>query len=188
MARSCIGATLIQALQLGECNRETALGIVRKDGRALQWMGSSLQSDQEIVLAAVLQYGRSLEHAGAICKSDRNIVQAALNEDSWALQYAADELLADDSFAIETKSSHFILKVSMLSGRSCYSCVKTLQAMTEPAASIIRRCCERLGLEFSGREVLVHGSDVVPIAAPLLDWPGLNGCGMVTEYQLVVEV
>lgn len=103
-------------------NDHTALlGIVSKDGMALQFASGSemvddedivlqaisqnpdallyaserLRSDKAVVLQAVSQMGRALRHATLACRSDRSIVLAAVKQDGMALAYATKELRKD---------------------------------------------------------------------------------------------
>eukprot|EP00971_Amphidinium_carterae_P188183 3735276-Amphidinium_carterae.1 len=71
----------------------------------------------------------------------------------------------------------------MLSGR----CTAMVSGGRDTAASIVGKCCFRLGIRHSGTEKLVHGTEVVPNAARVSDWPGLRPEGEVSEYQLVVR-
>eukprot|EP00971_Amphidinium_carterae_P228935 4541739-Amphidinium_carterae.1 len=54
------------------------------------------------------------------------------------------------------------------------------------AADLVKEACRRLGITSSGRESLVHGTEVVPATACIQNWPGLRPRGEVSEYQLVV--
>eukprot|EP00971_Amphidinium_carterae_P272382 5406014-Amphidinium_carterae.1 len=71
----------------------------------------------------------------------------------------------------------------MISGR---------QAMVFPPWSrdtewVLRRCCEKLGVGFTGSMCLVSGDDVVPARTRVCDWPGIRASGEISEYQLVVQ-
>eukprot|EP00971_Amphidinium_carterae_P171822 3406754-Amphidinium_carterae.1 len=50
---------------------------------------------------------------------------------------------------------------------------------------ILRRCCERLQLNYTGKERLLYQSDWVPRGARVTHWPFSPPCGEVTDYQLL---
>eukprot|EP00971_Amphidinium_carterae_P215013 4267176-Amphidinium_carterae.1 len=56
----------------------------------------------------------------------------------------------------------------------------------DTAAVVVKQACRQLGIAKSGRESLVHGTEVVPATACVQDWPGLCPKGEVSEYQLVL--
>jgi len=70
----------------------------------------------------------------------------------------------------------------MLSGRS----TAVMSLGDDSVETIVGRCCSRLQMQKSGRESLIHGAEVVPPGAQVLDWPGLQPKGEVSEYQLVL--
>eukprot|EP00971_Amphidinium_carterae_P182463 3621146-Amphidinium_carterae.1 len=106
-------------------------------------------------------------------------------QDWQALEHVADELLEDSSFAAEVKSEHhiFILKITMLSGRS------TVVAPAEGfnLTAVLEWACSKLDIEYTGKEVLLHGSECVPPHARVQFWPGILPHGEVTEYTLILS-
>mmetsp|Transcript_5370 Transcript_5370/g.11858 ORF Transcript_5370/g.11858 Transcript_5370/m.11858 type:complete len:128 (+) Transcript_5370:13-396(+) len=88
------------------------------------------------------------------------------------------------TFATEAKSSWYILKVSLLSGRSAVVC--SCDEDVENAEEIVEACCRRLRISQSGNEKLAHGTEVVPATAQVGSWPGLRPRGEVSEYQLIL--
>eukprot|EP00971_Amphidinium_carterae_P214586 4258323-Amphidinium_carterae.1 len=70
----------------------------------------------------------------------------------------------------------------MLSGRYTVVCGND----KDLAENIVKECCGRLGMYRSGKEALVHGTEVLPATAIVRRWPGLRPQGEVSEYQLVV--
>eukprot|EP00971_Amphidinium_carterae_P053376 1051455-Amphidinium_carterae.1 len=74
----------------------------------------------------------------------------------------------------------------MVSGRSCCTAVHIRDAVVWPH-EVIRECCEKLSVPTTGSEELLSGSEAVPSNALLPEWPGLQGCGHWTDYQLVVS-
>eukprot|EP00971_Amphidinium_carterae_P162301 3217409-Amphidinium_carterae.1 len=125
-------------------DRELLLSAVKQEGTALQYAPESHRSDREVVLAAVKQDGLSLEYAAAPCKSDREIVLAASTQNVKALQYACDALLEDTTFATEAKEKVCVIKVSMMSGRSCCLTVLRHDMVEVEASNFVMDCCERL--------------------------------------------
>eukprot|EP00971_Amphidinium_carterae_P270136 5359574-Amphidinium_carterae.1 len=61
----------------------------------------------------------------------------------------------------------------MLSGRYTVVCADD----DESAEDIVEECCGRLGMERSGKEALVHGTEVLPAGAHVRSWPGLRPAG-----------
>jgi len=94
-----------------------------------------------------------------------------------ALQYAADELLLDSTFAAEIKRRWYILKISMLSGRS----TTVMSRGDVDAEDVVEKYCRRLGIRRSGMETLIHGTEVVPPTVNVEDWPGVRPQGEVSE-------
>jgi len=136
------------------------------------------------VLAAVRQDWQALEWASAPCRSARPIVVAGVAQDSMALKWAEDELLEDETFAVEAKLDFFILKITLLSGRTTF--VASPVELRELREAVLPRCCQRLGMARGGHEVLVNGADCVPVGARVPAWPGIQPSGKITEYQLII--
>eukprot|EP00971_Amphidinium_carterae_P342433 6481738-Amphidinium_carterae.3 len=103
---------------------------------------------------------------GHCLKGQANWQSAVVLSSGESEYYAANELLLDSTFASETLPDWYILKVSMLSGRS-----------TVVFAGISRSGC--------GILALIYGIEVVPSRALVSDWPGLQPRGELSEYQLV---
>mmetsp|Transcript_24832 Transcript_24832/g.45566 ORF Transcript_24832/g.45566 Transcript_24832/m.45566 type:complete len:200 (-) Transcript_24832:29-628(-) len=164
-------------------DKEIVLEAVRQDGAALQFAADSCKRDREVVLAAVKQHWRALEHAAAMWRSDRDVVLTAVEQDDLALKWASDELLEDVNFAADIKRTSFMLRISLMSGRYTLS---PAWSGSRPK-DIIRRCCERLDMAYTGSEALLHGFDVVPKLAYVPYWPGMQPRGHVSEYQLVLS-
>lgn len=86
-------------------DREFVLAAVRQNGLALWYVaGTALQEDKEVVLAAVSQNGSALQFVPAFLRgewgavlADKGIVLAAVSQNPGeALQYASEELQADE--------------------------------------------------------------------------------------------
>eukprot|EP00971_Amphidinium_carterae_P067457 1335825-Amphidinium_carterae.1 len=85
---------------------------------ALVYATDALRADRDIVLAAVQSYGPILRCAAEALRADREVVLAAVQQHEGAIEYAADCLLEDPTFATTAKSKFYLLKLTMLSGRS----------------------------------------------------------------------
>eukprot|EP00971_Amphidinium_carterae_P112077 2219972-Amphidinium_carterae.1 len=144
---------------------------------------------REHVLEAVKVHWTAFEYVGKVWTSDhevgdREIVLAAVQQNRNALLYAADELLEDPTFAPERKTRHYLLKLTMLSGRSAVvaACIYWNES------SVLAMCRRRHGLPDDGARIeLWHGSgERVPDDERVPDWPGIQPLGEISEYQLLV--
>eukprot|EP00971_Amphidinium_carterae_P259014 5140343-Amphidinium_carterae.1 len=146
-----------------ECkaDRTIVLAAVKRNGWSLQCAAVECKADHEIVLAAVQQNGYALYFAAKECQADREIGMAAVEAEPLAVQFASDELLLDSTFAPEAKQHWYILKVSLLSGRSTV----VLGEVCDSVEDIVGRCCGRLEMDRRGTQKLVHGTEVVPATA-----------------------
>eukprot|EP00971_Amphidinium_carterae_P268959 5335905-Amphidinium_carterae.1 len=166
-------------------DREVVLRAVRAHGRALEFAAEALKGDREIVLAAVRKNGFALQHATEALKRDPEIVLAAVQQNAVAVSLAADEMLEDASFAMDAKKWFYLLKLTMLSGRSIV--VAVLRAVNNKVEDVLAVCRERLGLADDGSTIeLWHGAERVPAHAKVQDWPGVQPLGEISVYQLVV--
>eukprot|EP00971_Amphidinium_carterae_P278982 5538260-Amphidinium_carterae.1 len=62
-------------------------------------------------MAAVLQNGLALAYAAEEFQADRDIVFTAVSDSSLALQFAADSLLEDETFARDARNAFHFFKV-----------------------------------------------------------------------------
>mmetsp|Transcript_22787 Transcript_22787/g.41901 ORF Transcript_22787/g.41901 Transcript_22787/m.41901 type:complete len:252 (-) Transcript_22787:41-796(-) len=174
------------AMDACKSDREVVLAAVQQKGRALQFAKETCRSNRQIVLTAVQKDWEALGWAAEPCNSDQEIVLKAVKQDPRALQYASDGLVKDPLFAAEEKEHLCIIKVRLMSGRSCYLALQPpSMAHTFPLQVVEWSCC-RLGITCTGSEELVYGSEPVPARTPLPDWPGNPRCASETEYQLIV--
>eukprot|EP00971_Amphidinium_carterae_P265442 5265817-Amphidinium_carterae.1 len=99
--------------------------------------------------------------------------------------YTADELLEDVRFLPGAKRDFFLLKLTMLSGRSTVVAALGFRNVQ----NVLAECRRRLGLpNDDARMELRHGSgEMVPEDAYVREWPGIQPLGMISEYQLVVH-
>eukprot|EP00971_Amphidinium_carterae_P297285 5905969-Amphidinium_carterae.1 len=58
----------------------------------------------------------------------------------------------------EAKGRHFLLRVTMLSGKSCCTAVHIRDAVVWPH-EIVHECCEKLSIPRTGSEELLYGSE-----------------------------
>eukprot|EP00971_Amphidinium_carterae_P345370 6486292-Amphidinium_carterae.1 len=137
-------------------DHEVVLTAVQRKGWALEFAAEALKGDREIVLAAVQQNGFALRNATEALRADRGVVLAAVQQDADALRFAADCLIEDASFAMEAKRRFFLLKLTLLSGRSTVVAAWAFWKVE----NVLRRCRNRLGLSDEGTTMeLLHGSE-----------------------------
>eukprot|EP00971_Amphidinium_carterae_P047365 933198-Amphidinium_carterae.1 len=151
---------------------------------ALQHATEARRADRAVVLAAVQQSGSALMYATEALRADRDVVLAAMQQSASAIRFAADEMLEDPTFATEAKTRHYLLKVTMLSGRST-----VVAAGYELAYGVLVRCRERLGLADDGSTLeLWHssGERVPDDYTEVRHFPGIQPPGKISEYQLLV--
>eukprot|EP00971_Amphidinium_carterae_P183703 3646640-Amphidinium_carterae.1 len=176
---------MVEKFAAEECKADRAivLAAVQQNGRALQFAAEECKGDRSMVLAAVQQNGDALNCSAEGCKADRAMVLAAVQQNPPAICSASDELLLDSTFAPKAKQPWYILKVSMLSGRSIVVMASGDEGW---AYHILERCCSRLQIQKTATPTLLHGTEVVPATVQVRSWPGLRPKGEVSEYQLVV--
>eukprot|EP00971_Amphidinium_carterae_P119864 2374055-Amphidinium_carterae.1 len=154
------GMALMYATEARKADREVVQAAAQQNGHALKLASEALRADREIVLIAVRKKGMALQHTTEALKADREVAQAAVQHDNGALQYAADCLLEERTFATEAKRQFYLLKLTMLSGRST---VVAASGYTN-VGSVLDVCRERLGLADNGATLeLCHGSNWVPV-------------------------
>eukprot|EP00971_Amphidinium_carterae_P166003 3290482-Amphidinium_carterae.1 len=112
------------------------------------------------------------------------MVLAAMQRDVRALRLAADEMLEDPTFATEAKRQLYLLKLTMLSGRSTV----VAASWSWSVEAVLDQCRNRLGLADEGTSMeLWHSADKVPDdGTNVRHWPGVQPRGQISEYQLVV--
>eukprot|EP00971_Amphidinium_carterae_P018333 361640-Amphidinium_carterae.1 len=138
------------------------------------------------MLAVVLVDGEKLRHVPEQFRDNRAIVAAAVSSRPWALHFASDTLLQDDTFAVEARQSFYFFSVVTLSGRSCCVALEDL-GYQDPRRIVLERACERLQMQRTGKELLLHGSETVPDHNDVQRWPGSPAPGRTVELQLVVQ-
>eukprot|EP00971_Amphidinium_carterae_P223650 4437662-Amphidinium_carterae.1 len=141
--------------------------------------------DREIVLAAVQNCGVALQYAMDSFRADREVVQAAAQQSARALHWAADEMLEDPTFATEAKREFYLLKITLLSGRSTVVAAEDYDEVEH----VLHRCREKLGLVDDGATMEFwhcSGENVPDDGTVVRDWPGVQPKGAISEYQLVV--
>mmetsp|Transcript_2391 Transcript_2391/g.4123 ORF Transcript_2391/g.4123 Transcript_2391/m.4123 type:complete len:169 (+) Transcript_2391:1-507(+) len=159
---------------------------VQQSGSALICASECCRSDRGVVWAAVQQNWRALQYAGESVLSDRELILLAADEHPSALDFASDEMIQDHTFGAEVKATVCIIKVTMMSGRSCHRVLRDEDLDGEDTESIIEAICDRLQLIFTGSERLVYGSQIVPADTTVRSWPGNPRVACIAEYQLIV--
>lgn len=82
-------------------DRDLALQVVRRNGRALRWIDEELQGNLELVLEAVQQNGLALQHAAPSLRADREVLKVAVRQNGMALGCAPVEARMDRELAFE---------------------------------------------------------------------------------------
>eukprot|EP00971_Amphidinium_carterae_P278900 5536550-Amphidinium_carterae.1 len=165
-------------------DREIALLAVSQFGPSISYISRDLCADHEIVLTAVCKCGSSLEHASPALRGERAIALSAIAQCPGAIAHVSDKLLSDDSFLCDCKTSYFILRVAMLSGRECILAVDPERGGADDKERVVGLCCRKLGIGTVKHAELVFGRQPVP-RMPLSCWPGL-ALGKVNDIQLVL--
>mmetsp|Transcript_29919 Transcript_29919/g.69602 ORF Transcript_29919/g.69602 Transcript_29919/m.69602 type:complete len:281 (+) Transcript_29919:233-1075(+) len=193
--------SLRHASQTLRADKEVVMLAVRQNGLTLEYADESLQHDVEIVSAAVCQSGLALQCASEELRSDHNIVLAAAANDLRALQYASEALLLDACLVDTVVDRHqktccskaLLLKVALLSGRSCLVVIEADEPLLrfEPHKQVLlEKCAPRLGLELEqvAAAKLILGSTEIPddLRVGIFDWPGLE-IGRVNELHLILQ-
>mmetsp|Transcript_12288 Transcript_12288/g.28750 ORF Transcript_12288/g.28750 Transcript_12288/m.28750 type:complete len:218 (-) Transcript_12288:68-721(-) len=167
-------------------DRDVVLAAVSRDGSALQHASQNLRGDKEVVLTAVSESGMALEYASDNMRGEQEVVKAAVAANEQALEWAAPELVPELVEGSSVLQELFILKVNLLSGRSCLVVSRTGRRWRDVKKVIVRKCACKLGLtNESHRAELFFGTEAVP-EKELLEWPGIVR-GKVMELQLVLR-
>eukprot|EP00971_Amphidinium_carterae_P059635 1179339-Amphidinium_carterae.1 len=130
----------------------------------------------------------ALRFASASLKADREIALIAAENFRqncfFPLRFVDEALLADNSFVAEVKKSPkaalkdqvFFLKITMLSGQSTMVlCDADNHVPTAPYA--IEVCCQKFGFPYTRNEVLIQGTEEVPLHGSAFNWPGIQRPG-----------
>mmetsp|Transcript_42503 Transcript_42503/g.77137 ORF Transcript_42503/g.77137 Transcript_42503/m.77137 type:complete len:223 (+) Transcript_42503:113-781(+) len=175
-------------------DREVVAAAVADDPYSLQFAALEMRNNKEIVLGAVSQFGGggALKFASSHLKNDAEVVLMAMSSDPVALNYAEGEcavdLLRDENLIQQHMNQHYMLVISMLSGRSCALVLR--QQMRCTKATIVHECLPKLGFDnrkqLAMPELLLNG-DPVPELEDLRCWPGVKK-GCVTEVQILLKV
>eukprot|EP00971_Amphidinium_carterae_P036336 714487-Amphidinium_carterae.1 len=86
---------------------------------------------------------------------------------------------------MEAKWQYYLLKLTMLSGRSTVVGAEDYWR----ADNVLAMCHRRLSLDGGARmeAQLWHGPEMVPADARVRDWPGVQPKGEISEYQLLLR-
>eukprot|EP00971_Amphidinium_carterae_P213972 4246323-Amphidinium_carterae.1 len=147
-----------------------------------------------------MQNGMSLKYAAPKLLEDSAFILEALAlafpvGHAWdAVPEAAVQLIHSEALQVVASNMrlHFILRVKLISGRSCVRICPPAEA----AASVARRCAPRLHLSAVAAinymhpyyldAVLVLHDEIIDDALCVQDWPGVTK-GVVNELMLVVK-
>mmetsp|Transcript_22936 Transcript_22936/g.53678 ORF Transcript_22936/g.53678 Transcript_22936/m.53678 type:complete len:266 (-) Transcript_22936:75-872(-) len=182
------GDALQYASEALRADRAIVLAAVSRDGDALRFASDALRSDRVVLLAAACNRGDALQHALPQVRGNRKMMQELVeaSEHGFALQFASEELLEDPTFMPDYKEQLYLIKVIMMSGRSCVLAYHTTEAHLIGAKQILADCARRLGLSQSQRRRAELLLDTRPVPKALLDqWPAVSR-GHLLELQLLV--
>mmetsp|Transcript_13138 Transcript_13138/g.24212 ORF Transcript_13138/g.24212 Transcript_13138/m.24212 type:complete len:238 (+) Transcript_13138:82-795(+) len=173
-----------------QSDRDVIMAAVSKNGEALEWAAEEFRSDRDVVMAAISNYCQAIKWASAKLRSDREVVAAAVVQggSSEMLRYAGDEILEDETFAVEARRTQCFFKITTLSGRSCIVALNLHLTGIFPGLgyAMLGEACNKLQLDHTGDETLLYGSELVRTDTPLRHWPGFpNQGGGTVEYQLI---
>mmetsp|Transcript_45828 Transcript_45828/g.84039 ORF Transcript_45828/g.84039 Transcript_45828/m.84039 type:complete len:244 (+) Transcript_45828:71-802(+) len=178
-------------------SRDIVLAAVKVSGEALRFASAELRGDRHVVLAAVASHGKALRFAAPDLQNDREVVLAALTQNGGALDYASSEvgvaLARDPTVVSKHLCEHYVLIISLLSGRSCVLVMpdKDIPAFRIHTTYFVRGwASSKLGVDCSENEplraeLLLDGLPLPSLALPTA-WPGVHP-GRVTELQLVLS-
>mmetsp|Transcript_31073 Transcript_31073/g.71049 ORF Transcript_31073/g.71049 Transcript_31073/m.71049 type:complete len:241 (-) Transcript_31073:20-742(-) len=178
-------------------SREIVLAAVKVSGEALRFASSELRADRHVVLAAVACQGQALRFAAPDLQNDLEVVLAALAQNGGALDYASPDigvaLARNPAVVREHLCEHYVLIISLLSGRSCVLVMsdKDIPAFRIHTTYFVRSwASSKLGVDVPDNEpvraeLLLDGSPLPALALPTA-WPGVRP-GAVTELQLVLS-
>mmetsp|Transcript_70354 Transcript_70354/g.131612 ORF Transcript_70354/g.131612 Transcript_70354/m.131612 type:complete len:317 (+) Transcript_70354:3-953(+) len=101
-------------------DKEVAKAAVSTDQEALEWASEQLQNDKDIVMTAVTYHGGALRHASSRLKLDKEVLLVALRTWAFGVNILCPSLETDTDIldAALQDSASFVLRVTMLSGRS----------------------------------------------------------------------
>mmetsp|Transcript_39552 Transcript_39552/g.93113 ORF Transcript_39552/g.93113 Transcript_39552/m.93113 type:complete len:302 (-) Transcript_39552:312-1217(-) len=117
------GTALLYAADGLRADKDVVTTAVRAArGSALQYACEELRADEELLLAAVAQDAGSFMCAPEGMRCQRDLAKAALRRNAEVVRFLSSDLLSDGDFREEAQDSlqnAIILRISMLSGRSC---------------------------------------------------------------------
>jgi len=173
-------------------NREVVLDAVSVNGHALQYAAEPLHDDFEVVRSAVLATGEALQYASERLRGSEELVELASLTCGRAFCFAAEVLMVNEAFIQRAAGANFVLRVTMLSGRSCvlahYPESNDLcDEDHDDRILVLERCGQQLGLSpaaIQQAELFFDDGGCVP-ACPIQYWPGLE-LGCLNELQILI--
>eukprot|EP00971_Amphidinium_carterae_P119417 2365402-Amphidinium_carterae.1 len=140
-------------------------------------------------MSAVRYHGVALQWASTELRSDRDVILAAVTSNCFSLDYASADIVFDEEFWQKLQhelQDFYILKVILLSGRSCFSVWDVDDGNYTSKTKVLATCANALGLDSAqiANSYLLLGAELVPDRC-LSGW-GLDA-GRVYEVQLLVQ-
>ena len=189
MAVSKSGHALEFASQKLRSDREIVMTALSSYGSALRFASEELRFDRDCVMTAVSQSGDALEFALEELRSDRDLVLAAVFNNWRALLHTSEELRSDPDVigraAFGSPPQALVLKVSVLSGRSC-TLPFDLRALSMAGLSgVLEELARCLDLKRAGTGKRIIGTLVKPDGTEISCADELQP-GMLNEVTLVI--
>jgi len=182
------GAALQYAHPALQADREVVLTAVVRNGSALRYAEESLRADPEVVLAAVLQQHFAFQYAHESLRGDVNFLGKVLSMEPVALKFAALQGLSDEALSLlaSQTTTWLVLKISLLSGRSCVVTCRVQRHVCD----VMSQCRRLLDLESGQAEQqkLVSQGHVLEAGVPLSEAEAisvgkLNHLVLIREYH-----
>mmetsp|Transcript_56489 Transcript_56489/g.104603 ORF Transcript_56489/g.104603 Transcript_56489/m.104603 type:complete len:219 (-) Transcript_56489:51-707(-) len=196
------------SLEVDEASKLRWLEAISRDHQHFVFVPAALRADKDFVLRAIEHHPEALCHAHEELRADPEVVLKAVERDGYVLRFAHKDLckdqrilitaVANDARALELAppgffsdadlqsfaahaSDMYIMRVSMLSARSCI-----VVCQEDDMGYIVSyRAGIYLGICFSKRMKFLLGGDVVNEDDHVQEWTGLS-LGKVNDLMLVL--
>mmetsp|Transcript_32059 Transcript_32059/g.73220 ORF Transcript_32059/g.73220 Transcript_32059/m.73220 type:complete len:222 (+) Transcript_32059:34-699(+) len=189
-------------------NKTKWLEAISRDHQHFVFVPAALRADKDFVQRAIEHHPEALCHAHANLRADAEVVLKAVERDGYVLRFAHRDLcydqrilitaVANDARALELAppgifsdadlqsfaahaSDMYILRVSMLSARSCI----VVCHEDDMGYIVSYRAGIYLGICFSKRMRFLLGGEIVNEDEHVRDWTGLS-LGKVNDLMLVL--
>ena len=170
-------------------DRDFMMKAVSEHGYALMHASKELRSDRDFVMKAVSKNGDALGYASAELRSDRDLVLTAASNNWRALQHASEELRSDPgilaSTAFGSPPKALVLKVTLLSGRSCTLAMGLIELIMSSCFGVLEEIARCLDLKRADTGELIIGTLITSDGTEVRSLDDLRP-GMLNEVTLVI--